>query len=63
MALIGQRKVEILGKPIGFEITFFETGAAFEYSAFENFRIGIDARCQPAEDVVLLHDAQQKLKR
>ena len=62
MALVAQRKIEILRKPVRFEITFFKTGAAFENPALGKARMRVDAAEQPAEDVVLL-DVRQKLER
>jgi hypothetical protein len=63
MAFLAQCKIKILRKPVRLEIAFFQTGAALENPAFGKLRMGVDARQQPSEDIVLFDDAWQKLER
>jgi hypothetical protein len=48
--------VEILGKPVGLEETFLETGSTFEYPAVGKLLVGVNASEHPAENIVFLDD-------
>src|ERR1700723_3739362 len=62
MGFIGQREVEILGEPVGFEVALFEAGPALENPVLRQNRMIEDAGKNPAQDVVFFDNAWKKSK-
>jgi hypothetical protein len=60
LALVAQREVEVLRKPIGLEEALLQTGASLEDPRIDKLGMRIDSGEQPAENVVLLHDIWQQ---
>jgi hypothetical protein len=62
VAFVAQREIEVLRKPVRFEVALLEAGAAFEDPAFRKFVMCINAGEYPAENVILLDDIGQQRK-
>ncbi len=60
MRRIEQREVQVLGKPIGFEVAFLEAGSALEHPFVRKLRMRKDAGECPAQRVVLFDNARVK---
>jgi hypothetical protein len=54
MRLVAQGEVEVFGKAIRLEKAFLETGATFEYPRLGDCIVCVDARKDPAKNVILL---------
>ena len=63
MGRILQREVQILGKPVGLEIAFLQTGAALEHPAIAQFLVGEDTGERPAERIILFNDMRIEADR
>ena len=54
--LIGERKVEVFRKPIGFEEALFEAGSTLEYPVFGKGFVLVNSGKNPAKHKVLFND-------